>query len=239
VTATPGDEAAIRADIERVRGLITFYYHLDKHGPYPGLEAFDRLVAALTAAQREHDEATSRETVALEVLGTKASELEAAEAQVESLRAALERIALGLNGRAKDPLPNELTGVGSMLKPDWQLADEALAALRVDPEAPRGRAMSNPRQRTLEFAALPDDTSIWVEEKWAREIVAERDSLHVRLAAAEERADREYRRMTGVRRRLHEAQEALGEAAAALADAGARGAAEAALRALDRSRGAR
>ena len=89
MTATPGDEAAIRADIERVRGLITFYYHLDKHGPYPGLEAFDRLVAALTAAQREHDEATSRETVALEVLGTKASELEAAEAQVESLRAAL------------------------------------------------------------------------------------------------------------------------------------------------------
>ena len=71
----------------------------------------------------ERDEAVSRETVALEVLGTKASELEAAEAHVESLRAALE--AAQEAHRAAVKAQHEAL----------RERDLARAALRVDPEA--------------------------------------------------------------------------------------------------------
>ena len=77
MTATPGDEAAIR------EALMEFAYRPGQpvFSRYEGaVAALDRLVAALTAARRERDEA--RDAIYAPVMRA-----EAAEAQVESLRA--------------------------------------------------------------------------------------------------------------------------------------------------------
>jgi len=112
MTATPGDEAAIRhaLSLHHIANGVARYY-LPERVREEAEAALDRLVAALTAAQRERD---------------------AAEDALREARNVAEEVVRHKGHRATDQCVQLLVEVAEETLEEL----DRLAALRVDPEAP-------------------------------------------------------------------------------------------------------
>ena len=125
-SSTPGDEAAIRAVVEHTAEVVSGVEREE------ALAALDRLVEALTAAQCERDEALTKAWQEWE-------RTKEAEAQVESLRAALTGcVQSGMDEDGNAWIAASPSGVDEAARILGLTAKSIreAEALRVDPEAP-------------------------------------------------------------------------------------------------------